>query len=251
MAAYLLKDMVGKTYDNSFGTSFTIVEYINSKNITVQFQDDNMHVTKTRLQSIKKGNVRNPFDKSVFGVGYIGIGVHSPTDGKKATIAYEHWRSMLLRCYCRNTQQTNPTYIGCTVSEDWHCFNTFAEWFYKNKFHTYGYQLDKDILVKGNKNYSAETCSLVPREINTLFNSREAARGIFSQGVRPYNNSGRFEAKVRQSGVYRPLGVFDTPEEASEAYKAGKEARVKEVALKWKGKIEDKAFQALMVWELN
>lgn len=46
-------------------------------------------------------------------------------------------------------------------------FSNFAEWF--DKHHVEGWELDKDILVSGNRTYSPETCCFVPHEINVLF----------------------------------------------------------------------------------
>lgn len=243
-----LENMVGREYVNSLGTSFIIVEYVTYKNVTVQFQDDNKFLAKTRMRNIRMGSVPNPFDKTVAGIGYIGVGKYSPTDGKKATAAYDHWRSMLLRCYCSKTQQRVPTYRGYTVCEDWLCYQNFAHWFYSSKFNDCGYHLDKDVLNNGDKVYSPETCCLIPREINNTFNTNSRNKGKYPQGVQPYGKSGKFSAKVKVGGYYKYLGVFDTQEEAYEIYKAGKEFRVKEVALKWKGKIDEKVFNVLMNW---
>jgi hypothetical protein len=246
-----LIDMVGKGYINSYGTSFIIVEYVTHKNVTVQFQDKNKCIVKTRMHNIRLGSVPNPYDNTVIGVGCIGRGKYLPTDGRKATIAYEHWRGMLLRCYCNKTQDKFPTYKGFSVCDEWLIYQNFADWFYCQEFYECGYQLDKDILKGKFKVYSAETCCMIPREINNMFNTNSKNKGKYPQGVQPYNDSGRFDAKVKVSGKYKYLGVFDTPEQAFSAYKIGKEARVKEVALKWEGKIEERVFQVLMDWELN
>lgn len=251
MAAHLLKNMVGKVYKTNGGTDCTIIEYTNSKDIKVQFNDEYGYVIKTNLSSLKAGCVRSPYDKTVAGVGFIGVGKYKSTDGKKATTAYEHWRSMLLRCYCDKTKQNNPTYKDCFVCEEWLNFQVFAEWYYNQKFKDCGYQLDKDILVEGNKHYSPETCCLVPRCINTTFNSRAAARGKYLQGVSPYNNTGKFRATVKVKGKPKTLGVYSTEEEAYEAYRIGKEAQVKILALEWKGRIDNRVFDALMVWTLD
>lgn len=246
-----LENMAGKEYVNSFGTRFVIVEYINNKNVIVQFQDDNKFLAKTRMRNIRMGSVPNPFDKTVVGIGCIGVGKYSPTDGKKATAAYDHWRSMLLRCYCSKTQLRVPTYRGYTVCEEWLCYQDFAEWFYSNEFSSCGYHLDKDVLPNPKKIYSPETCCLIPREINNTFNTNSRNKGVHPQGVQPHNNSGKFSAKVKVGGFYKYIGVFNTQEKAYEAYKAGKEERVKEVAMKWKNKVDEKVFNALMNWTVD
>ena len=45
--------------------------------------------------------------------------------------------------------------------------------------------------------------------------------------------------------------MFNTEIEAFNAYKKAKEAFVKEQANKWKGKIDDRAYEALMNYEVN
>lgn len=249
MPAHLLENMVGRIYSTKGGTSCTITSYTNSKNLTVQFNDFWGYEKIACLQQLKLGSVRNPYDKTVFGIGFIGDGKHSPTDGSKATLVYEHWRSMLLRCYCSKTQKRNPTYLGCIVDERWHNFQNFAEWFLNQNYYECGYELDKDILVKGNKVYSPETCCLVPKEINSTFNSREAARGNYPQGVSPYNRTNKFKSSIRIGGKKVNLGVYKTVEDAYKAYIVAKESRVKSLAVKWEGRIEYRVFKVLIGWK--
>ncbi|QFP93557.1 hypothetical protein [Edwardsiella phage vB_EtaM_ET-ABTNL-9] len=247
MVAHLLKNMVGKVYKTNGGTDCTIIEYTNSKDIKVRFNDEHGYTTKAVLSSLKEGSVRNPYDKTVAGVGYIGVGKYKPSYGGKATVAYEHWRSMLLRCYCERSKSNGPTYRGCTVCDEWLNFQNFARWYYSQKFKECGYHLDKDILLKGNKHYSPETCCLVPREINATIKGR-LVKGMYLQGVCPYNNTGKFKAYVGCGGKTKTLGVYDTEEDAHQAYKAGKEYQVKALALEWKDEIGSKVYEALMNW---
>lgn len=65
-------------------------------------------------------------------------------------------------------------------------------------------------------------------------------------------SNGKFMAKVSQiNGKREHLGCFNTVLEASTAYKTAKEMNVKAVANFWKGKIDDKVYNALMNWELT
>lgn len=81
--------------------------------------------------------------------------------------AKKFWCRMIRRCYSDNLHKQHPTYSDCSVCEDWLFFSNFAEWF--DKHHVEGWELDKDILVSGNRTYSPETCCFVPHEINVLF----------------------------------------------------------------------------------
>ena len=110
-----------------------------------------------------------------------------------------------------------------------------------------GFELDKDLLLKGNKIYSENTCVFIPSEINLLLVKREALRGEYLIGVSWYSKSKTFIAQVNKNkGKSENLGYFKTELEAFKAYKKAKEAFVKEQANKWRGKIDDRAYNALM-----
>ena len=142
------------------------------------------------------------------------------------------------------------TYIGCFVAEEWYCFQTFAQWHKENKkSHMKSWQLDKDILVKGNKIYSPETCCFVPQEVNTLFVKNNINRGKYPIGVSKVGNKFVSFIKTIDKSVY--LGTFTTPEEAFEAYKTAKEAHIKEVADKWRELIDPRVYQALYKYEVE
>jgi len=84
----------------------------------------------------------------------------------KRTKAYTAWRNMMQRCYRVGFLKTRPSYIGCTVCDEWQDFSVFASWFSDNYIE--GCHLDKDIKITGNKIYSPETCLFVSKAENTL-----------------------------------------------------------------------------------
>ncbi len=110
--------------------------------------------------------------------------------------------------------------------------------------------VDKDILVKGNKMYSEETCCFIPDEINCLIGMKKN-RGKYPAGVTWNKGAKAFRSKVRVYGKDKHLGYYKTSEEAFYAYKKAKEQYVKEVANNWKGQIDNKVYEALMNWEIN
>ena len=63
--------------------------------------------------------------------------------------------------------------------------------------------------------------------------------------------TGRFTASIRINGKRKHLGLFDCPNEAYKSYKAAKEAYVRVSAIEWKGLIDEKVFNALIVWKLS
>lgn len=189
--------------------------------------------------------------RTVRGIGYNSGGVYKRSEGNKPTRFYNLWLGLFNRCYADYQLERRPSYKGCTVDERWHDYQEFAKWCDEHKYSDLGYQLDKDILIKGNKIYSPETCCFVPREINMLFVSAARARGEFPQGVHYYKPLDKYKAIVRINGKHKQLGYHDTPEQAYEVYKREKEAHVKNMADLWFGSIETSVYEALMDWSLE
>lgn len=160
---------------------------------------------------------------------------------------------MLKRCYDVEFLKKLTTYQGCSVCKEWHCFATFQKWF--NEHYIDGWCLDKDILVKGNKMYSPDACCFVPNEINSLFTKRQNYRGKTPIGVQYYKPQRRFKecykAFITKGGEKRYIGVFATDVEAFNAYKIEKEKWIKEVADKWKDKLEPRVYEALYNYKVE
>ena len=245
-----MKSRIGEKHLNNNGDEFKIIEYISTRNCTVQFKDGFVSSNR-QYRDIKRGEVKNPYYPTVCGIGYVGEGKHSIFVDGKVCLHYYTWKGMLERCYDKNLHNKRPSYIGCTLDSKWMCHQNFALWFIEN-FNPEtmdGWHLDKDILVKGNKIYSPETCCFVPQEINLLFAKRQNNRGEYPIGVSKSGN--KFMSKISINGERKYLGTFDTPEEAFQAYKTAKEKYIKEVADKWKPLIEEKIHQALYNYQVE
>ena len=160
---------------------------------------------------------------------------------------------MLKRCYSDVYKKKKPTYEGCEVSDNFKSYEYFYEWCHKQiGFSMDGFELDKDLLIKGNKFYSENTCVFIPSEINSLLTKCTASRGKHLIGVCWHNASKSFIAMVsKNKGQREHLGYFNTEIEAFKAYKTAKESFVKEQAEKWRGQIDDRAYKALMSYEVN
>jgi hypothetical protein len=151
------------------------------------------------------------------------------------------------RCYNKRQQVKQPTYVGCLVDERWDNFQVFAKWYEEN--YISGFALDKDILFKGNKIYSPETCCFVPQEINNLITKNDKRRGKYPLGVSK-NGSG-FAARANIKGEAINLGYFKTPERAFKAYKKAKEKEIKYTAKVCKDLITEKVYQALINYKIE
>ena len=237
----LHKNRIGETHINNNGDKLTILNYKGNSRYLIKFED-NTEINGVRYYHIKNGNVKNPNAPIVQGVGYLGIGKYN---SKEHYLAYHKWGHMLQRCYSEKYQIKRPTYIGCSVSEDWFNFQVFANWFYdETNGYKEGYQLDKDILKKGNKIYSPETCCFVPQEINTLLVKNDSKRGNLLIGVRKNGNG--FQARLNINGDTKIIGTYSTQEQAFLVYKEEKESYIKYLADKIKDNISPKVYNALI-----
>lgn len=240
------KDRTGEVHILKYGEKVTVLKCENNMNLTVQFEGGCI-IEKVQAGQLLRKTLSNPYRPSKYGIGYIGVGKYVSEINDVSTIEYDKWNDIFRRCYNSSFQNKNPTYHGCSVDPEWHCFQNLGEWFEQNYNADYmqGWHLDKDILIKGNKVYSSKTCELVPQEINALFTKAKKIRGAYPIGVTKAKN-GRFFAAISKNKVRLPLGYFDTPEEAFEAYKEAKEEWIREKANKWRGKITERCYWALM-----
>ena len=245
------KDCVGKVYQSNSSGDFKIVKYNDSYNVEIQFLNTGYEAV-VQLGNIKNGKVKDPYVPSVYGVGVLGVKYPTKINGVM-TKEYDLWKSMLQRCYSDTYKKKYLAYEGCECSENFKYYEYFYEWCHKQiGFSNQGWQLDKDLLVKGNKVYSEDSCVFLPREINLLLTKRGASRGEYSIGVCWDKASKVFKAKVSKGkGKREYLGYFTTEIEAFNAYKTTKESFVKEQAEKWKSQINTRAYNALMNYKVE
>ena len=148
---------------------------------------------------------------------------HEVKGGSKSRCPYYvKWANIMERSYCKKYQDKQPTYKGCSVSPAWHTFSVFKEWMKTQDW--IGKELDKDILIKGNKEYRAAACVFVSRQVNALLVCSEKYASRLPQGVSLAGNSNRYRARVNFGGREKHLGIFKTVIEAEIArntYKAG------------------------------
>ena len=245
------KDCVGKVFKSKSSGDFKILKYNDAYNVDVQFLKTG-YETSVHLGSIRKGEVKDRYSSSVYGVGILGTKYPSRVNGVK-TKEYVLWNGMLQRCYSDTIKKKKPTYIGCEVSDNFKSYEYFYEWCNKQiGFGNQDWHLDKDLLIKGNKVYNENTCVFLPQEINSLLIKRESLRGEYPIGVYWHNASKAFETRVsKNKGKQECLGHFKTETEAFNAYKVAKETFIKEQANKWKSQIDPRAYEALMSYEVN
>ena len=135
---------------------------------------------------------------------------------------YRAWESMIKRCYSEKYHQTKPTYSGCSVCDEWLTFSNFKSWMEKQDWKDQ--ELDKDLLVEGNKTYSPATCLFVDRKINTFVTDGGARRGEYMIGVSWKKDRNKFQSHCCNpfTGKREFLGYFTDELEGHLAWKARK-----------------------------
>ena len=238
---------LGKTFSsNNFG-DFIVVDYVNNKDITVEFIATG-YQTKTTTKEINQGKIADRLKPSVFGVGIIGTKYPINESGDMNYI-YKVWSNIIDRCYNEKTRLKYKAYSDCSTSDNFKYYEYFYEWFISQKGCNERFEVDKDLLLKGNKVYSENNCILLPKEINLALSTKKSQRGDFLIGVRKTKTGYQSRCNIR--GKKYSLGVFNTEIEAFNAYKKAKESYLKDLANEWKDKIDDRAYNALMNYQVE
>ena len=227
------------------GTEWEILEYTGYSQIRIRVMTDPPWETVVSGCNLASGSIKNRGKPSLFGVGILG---EVSTDCSR--MEYKSWVGMLKRVYSPHTDQMRITYRDCTVTDEWLRFENYVKWFHQQKVQS-GWQLDKDLLIPGNKTYSPDSCVFLPREINTFLTNRFNHRGEWPVGVTYHKRLDKWQATCNAHGKSEYLGVFTTPEEAFSRYKVRKEKVAKEYAEKWKDLIDSRAYDALMNFTVN
>lgn len=230
------EDRIGEVIITKQGCLAKVIEYNNYSDILVEFQDEYKYKVRVSYKEFKNGNIKNWYYPSVYGVGIVGEKYKDYiTSNKRKLLEYKMWSSMLSRCFDKKYKEKEPAYEDVTCCEKWLCFENFYEWLHKQEnfdkcLYNEDYAIDKDILFKGNKIYSPETCCLVPRIVNSLFIKRARDRGELPIGVTKHKDKYRARCDNPLLSIREHIGLFETPELAFGAYKKYKEHIIKQVA---------------------
>lgn len=161
-------------------------------------------------------------------------------DGR-VTKEYKLWKGMFERC------QKLAAYQDCSVDQSWDSFQSFASWCNKQTgFGVPGFELDKDVLVPGNKVYGPNTCCFIPSEINKFLTHKKSTKGIYPVGVTFDSKANKYCAQITISGRAKWLGRFDTPESAYETYAAAKFDTILTLAAKYRYLVDDVVYKSLI-----
>lgn len=237
------KDRLGLTKMNKLGTEMKIIEVLPNDKIIVQFQDEFQHEKEIHWNNFKRGTVKNPYDRSIWGIGYLGEETETHFVNNKCIPSFGAWTNMIERCYAEHLRHKHLAYIGCLMDDEWHNYQNLRRW-YDDNFYQVGTErmhIDKDILFKDNNLYSPYTCLIVPQRINMIFMKKPKTRdndlpNAIWRCVNGY--SAAYNGKS--------LGVFKTLKEAVYAHDYNQRIHILKVAEEYKDKIPEKVYNALI-----
>lgn len=131
---------------------------------------------------------------------------------------YQRWMNLLRRCYVQAEKDKHPAYMDCTMCDEWLTFSNFRAWMETQDWE--GKELDKDLLIKGNKTYGPNSCVFVSSVVNTFTLDCSARRGDFPIGVSWDKDNSKFKAQCSNPFTKKTenLGRFSCPQQAHIAW---------------------------------
>lgn len=243
-----MENRLGEVRKNSYGTEMKIVEYNGYENTVVEFQDEHKARVHTTYGNFIRSQVRNPYDKTVYDVGYLGEGKYKVyIDQTRLEPVYNVWRTLLGRCCTERHRSRFPAYADCVVCDEWLCYQNFAEWWNKNMYRvgTERMHLDKDIKYKDNKIYSPETCIIVPQSINELFHV--SGRKVKDKDL-PYTIKRAANNRFSVTFKSKSLGIYDTVDKCVKVYMEAKRQEIRKRVSELENMLPKTVKEVLLNW---
>lgn len=207
-----MKYDVGKIFKSNKCGEFIIIEKINTQRRRVKFLQTG-YETDVTISGISRGEVRDRYAPSVFGVGILG-------DCTSKHYLYDRWSHMLARCYdesCSSYQTYGK--LGVSVCEEWFYFENYIKDIEslqnsEKLIQSDGknWHIDKDIKFKGNNIYSKDTVLIVKSDRNSSeSNERNKDKHIqrISKPINMFDLDGNF---IRDFDSAKQAKEFVRPE---------------------------------------
>lgn len=251
-------EYIGRENYNHQGYLMKIVSYNTYNDIEVEFAEPYSCKIKTGTGHFIDGGVINPYAPTICNVGIVGNKYVTHVKGSNKSLKeYGIWCSMLKRCFDKKYKEKFPTYINVTCNPVWYYYENLYEWIHEQSNYEVikntNYNIDKDILYKGNKLYSPEKCVIVPQRVNNLFTKCDANRGKYPIGVCLDNYRGYYASYCNDGDGQVHIGNYKDMNKAYERYKEYKEAVIKKVAEEEysKGTITEECYDAMMKYQVE
>lgn len=216
---------VGDIFTSNSCGDFIVTENNSSRDVSVRFIETGTEVKGLQRGNVLRGSVHDHMYPTIEGVGILG---KPKSEICSRSLSYDRWKKMIVRCYSENYHSTRDSYRDCSVCDEWLNYSNFKTWFDLN--YKEGYDLDKDLLVQGNRIYSPETCCFIPPKLNSLIVEKQ--RGDCGMGVskRRKKNSTEYNGLYNISFSGKYIGRVDNQERAESMYKEFKKLYFEEYA---------------------
>ena len=113
-------DRTGEININCQGIQMKIVEYNNSKDFIVQFDDE---INSTRhcydYKTFQKRGVKSLYYKDIYEKGYIGEGKYDSKSTFLNRNIYKYWSAMMRRVYNDKRDKFTTPYEQVNICEEW------------------------------------------------------------------------------------------------------------------------------------
>ena len=88
---------IGEIRYNKFGTPMRIVDFARHDDVTIEFLDLHNMKKKTTYSNFKNGGIKNPYDRTIRGIGYLGEGQYMTNQSLHERRAFGIWCGMIDR----------------------------------------------------------------------------------------------------------------------------------------------------------
>jgi len=207
---------------NSSGNYLTVLERADATKSLYRVLLDSGITQIMGSKEIRNGKWKDNMSPTLYGIGFIGDGVHMSKVGGTNTSTYDVWRGIMRRCYDVNLKSHYPTYggAGITVAEDWHNFQNFAEWYQVECLKLPDIKLNIDKDLKGGKIYSPDNCVLLPYKLNNFITNSKTDGGLVGY-TKP--RSTKYTITLSILGKQHYIGEFPNQEEGDYIYRVLRE----------------------------
>ena len=247
------------THISKDGDVAKVIEYNSNSDVLIEFQDKYKAKIHTNWSHIVNGQIKNPYYPRIYNRGMAGEKYITYQNGDNIK-EYHTWYNLFIRCYDEKAFIKHGTYAQCEVCDEWYLYENFYEWLHQQENFTQwlnnpDWDIDKDIIIKGNKIYTPDNCSLVPKNVNMLFLTNKQIRGPYPIGVTYDKRIDRYVARCNNPLTEKReyLGRYNSVTQAFLAYKKRKEQIIKQVAEQEynKGNIIKKCYEAMMDYQVE
>jgi hypothetical protein len=161
--------------------------------------------------------------KFIYGVGIndADYNITKNINGKRVCCPYYvRWHGILRRCYSIKFHDHSPCYSGCSISKEWIYFSKFKSWMetqnWKNN------ELDKDLLIPGNKIYAPDRCIFIPHNVNSFLTHSKRIKSKYPLGCVCNKQSKKFVSRIEIDNQKIILGYYPSAMEAHKSWQIKK-----------------------------